>query len=152
MQRIRHGMAVALVGLAASASALAADGPSAPQSAVSLAQVTQLIVGLGIVLVVVAACAFALRRLPVIRSSRNATLKIVEAVPLGTRDRLLLVDAAGTRLLIGVTTGSIACLHVLGGGPRPASFGDALNESLTAGGAPAVARPAAGVPAAGGAS
>jgi len=148
MHRITHGMAAALAGLAASASALAADGPSAPHSAVSLAQVTQLIVGLGIVLVVVAGCAFALRRLPVIRSSRNASLKIVEAVPLGTRDRLLLVDAAGTRLLIGVTTGSIACLHVLGGAPRPASFGDALSESLT----PAVARPAAGVPAAGGAS
>ncbi len=145
-------MAAALAALAASVSALAAQGPSAPQSAVSLAQVTQLIVGLGIVLVVVAGCAFVLRRLPVIRSARNSSLKIVEAVPLGTRDRLLLVDAAGTRLLIGVTTGSIACLHVLGGGPLPASFGDALNESMTAGGTPAVARPAAGVPAAGGAS
>ncbi|MCG3143571.1 MAG: hypothetical protein HONDAALG_00920 [Gammaproteobacteria bacterium] len=152
MRRIRHGMAAALAALAASVSALAAEGPSAPQSAVSLAQVTQLIVGLGIVLVVVAGCAFVLRRLPVIRSARNSSLRIVEAVPLGTRDRLLLVDAAGTRLLIGVTTGSIACLHVLGGGPLPVSFGDALNQSMAAGGTPGVTRPAAGLPAAGGAS
>ncbi len=152
MRRIRHGMAAALAALAASVSALAAEGPSAPQSAVSLAQVTQLIVGLGIVLVVVAGCAFVLRRLPVIRSARNSSLRIVEAVPLGTRDRLLLVDAAGTRLLIGVTTGSIACLHVLGGGPLPVSFGDALNQSMAAGGTPGAARPAAGLPAAGGAS
>lgn len=145
-------MAVALAALAASASALAAEGPSASQSAVSLAQLTQLIVGLGVVLAVVAGCAFLLRRLPVIRSSRNSSLKIVEAVPLGTRDRLLLVDAAGTRLLIGVTTGSIACLHVLGGGAAPASFANTLNESMSAGGTASVARPAAAVPAAGGAS
>ncbi|MCG3203274.1 MAG: hypothetical protein NFCOHLIN_03215 [Gammaproteobacteria bacterium] len=145
-------MAVALAALAASVPALAAEGPSAPQSAVSLAQLTQLVVGLGIVLVVVAGCAFVLRRLPVIRSSRNSSLKIVEAVPLGTRDRLLLVDAAGTRLLIGVTTGSIACLHVLGGGAPPSSFGDTLNESMRAGGTSSVVRPAAGIPAAGGAS
>ncbi len=145
-------MAVALAALAASVPALAAEGPSAPQSAVSLAQLTQLVVGLGIVLVVVAGCAFVLRRLPVIRSSRNSSLKIVEAVPLGTRDRLLLVDAAGTRLLIGVTTGSIACLHVLGGAAPPSSFGDTLNESMRAGGTSSVVRPAAGIPAAGGAS
>lgn len=152
MHGIRHDMAVALAALAASVPALAAEGPSAPQSAVSLAQLTQLVVGLGIVLVVVAGCAFVLRRLPVIRSSRNSSLKIVEAVPLGTRDRLLLVDAAGTRLLIGVTTGSIACLHVLGGAAPPSSFGDTLNESMRAGGTSSVVRPAAGIPAAGGAS
>jgi flagellar protein FliO/FliZ len=146
-------MAVVLAGFAGSVSAVVADGATAPQSAVSLGQVTQLIVGLGIVLAVLAACAIVLRRLPVIRSARNSSLKIVESVPLGTRDRLLLVDAAGTRLVIGVTTGSIACLHVLGAadGRLPAGFGEALHASLAEDSAPTIARPAAAVPASGGA-
>lgn len=92
----------------------AAQAASAPSSAVSAGQIGQLALGLVMVLALIAGCALLVRRLPIIRSARNSALRIVETIPLGTRDRLMLVDAEGTRMLIGVTTGSIACLHVLG--------------------------------------
>lgn len=45
--------------------------------------------------------------------SGNAHIKILSAMPLGTRERLVLVETGGQQLLIGVTANNINTLHVL---------------------------------------
>ncbi len=43
--------------------------------------------------------------------SQNQHIKIIAAMPLGTRERIVLVDAAGQQLLLGITATSITTLH-----------------------------------------
>jgi|SRR3990172_5239159 len=129
----RAPAAVASAFIVAAPQALAA---AAPASAVSISQVGQIIVGLLVVLAVFAGCVLLLRRLPLIRTARNSHLKVIESVALGTRDRLLLVEVEDTRLLLGVTTGHISCLHVLGSSGKASSpqggFSDRLQNILGA--------------------
>jgi flagellar protein FliO/FliZ len=114
---------------------IAAEVAAAPAVGVTFAHSLKLIGGMLAVLAVIAGCAWAARQLPIVRAQRNGILKVIESVPLGTRDRMLLVDVEGTRLLIGVGTAGMSCLHVLGardGGNVRADFGAQLQESMQA--------------------
>jgi flagellar protein FliO/FliZ len=42
----------------------------------------------------------------------NSQLKILSSLPLGTRERIVLIDAGGQQLLLGITPTSINTLHV----------------------------------------
>lgn len=53
-------------------------------------------------------------------------MKIVAALPLGTRERLMLVDVAGKQLLLGVTATQINCLHEFA---EPVITGEAAGSS-----------------------
>ena len=44
--------------------------------------------------------------------SANAHIKVLSAMPLGTRERIVLIDAGGQQLLLGITSTSINTLHV----------------------------------------
>ena len=44
--------------------------------------------------------------------TQNQHIKIISAMPLGTRERILLVDAGGQQLLLGITATTINTLHV----------------------------------------
>lgn len=44
---------------------------------------------------------------------KTAHMKIIATMPLGTRERLLLVEVGGQQLLLGVTAQSISTLHTL---------------------------------------
>ena len=44
--------------------------------------------------------------------SANAHLKIISSMPLGTRERIVLIDAGGQQLLLGITPTNINTLHV----------------------------------------
>lgn len=44
--------------------------------------------------------------------SNNSQLKILSSMPLGTRERIVLIDAGGQQLLLGITPTSINTLHV----------------------------------------
>jgi flagellar protein FliO/FliZ len=43
---------------------------------------------------------------------QNSTLKMLAAMPLGTRERIMLVDVGGKQILLGVTATHINALHV----------------------------------------
>lgn len=45
--------------------------------------------------------------------SGNSHIKILSALPLGTRERVVLIEAGGEQLLVGVTATQINTLHVL---------------------------------------
>lgn len=44
--------------------------------------------------------------------SANAHIKVLSAMPLGTRERIVLIDAGGQQLLLGITSTNINTLHV----------------------------------------
>lgn len=75
------------------------------------------------------------RRLQARTTPGGRRLRCVESMAVGARDRLLLIDADGKRLLIGVGQGGMRTLHVYDGtapapeaGPQPPmpAFGDVL--------------------------
>ncbi len=60
------------------------------------------------------------RRLQHRSGSAGRRIRCVETMALGTRERLLLLDADGKRLLIGVGAGGMRTLHVYGDAPAEA--------------------------------
>jgi flagellar protein FliO/FliZ len=44
--------------------------------------------------------------------SANNTIKMIAAMPLGTRERIALIDVGGQHLLLGITPTAINTLHV----------------------------------------
>lgn len=85
------------------------------QDAVKIGSGTHLAsVALGLVLVVglILVLAWFMRRFNQGGIFNNSAIKIMAAMPLGTRERLLVVDVAGQQILLGVTATQINTLHV----------------------------------------
>lgn len=107
---------------------LASDVPSA-DAAVSLGRMT---LGLVVVIALVFALAWAARRLSVMRARGGASggpIEVVGQLALGTRERLLLVEVDGRRVLLGVVPGRITRLDAA---EAPAQPGEAFSSRLTA--------------------
>jgi flagellar biosynthetic protein FliO len=81
------------------------------------------------VLLALAGCMFLLRRMTALRGANGSHLRVIEALALGARERLVLLDVDGERVLIGVSAGRIQALAAL----KPAaaaSFEGELKKSL----------------------
>lgn len=74
---------------------------------------------LGIIVLIVVA-GWLTRRLRASSGAGGRRIRCVETFAVGTRDRLLLVDADGQRLLIGVGQDGMRTLHVYEGGESAA--------------------------------
>ena len=101
-------------------------------------------VAAGLMVVVLAILAigwFAKRLYPGAMSSTRA-LKVVAALPLGPRERILIVDASGQQFLVGVTAQQVTSLHhfsepvVLSETPATGDFALRFKEALGRGGRP----------------
>ena len=100
--------AVVLAPVAAHAAApIPATDPIGPgsvlQLTLSLAAVVAAIFGLG----------WILRRLHGLPSSTHRALKVIATLPVGTRERIAIIQAGDTQVLIGLSPGRIQTLHVL---------------------------------------
>lgn len=113
MQRIGQSAVSAICGLALSLVAwpLWAE-EAAPPSVASGTQLMSVVFSLLVVLAVILALAWLLRRFGQGGFSGQGDMKIVASLSLGTRERLLVVDVQGQQLLIGVTPQQIRTLHV----------------------------------------
>ena len=80
------------------------------------ASLLNLALGLGLILLLIFALAWLARRMGQGGMLNNSHIKVVAAMPLGTRERLLVVDVAGQQLLLGITATQINTLHVF---PEP---------------------------------
>ncbi|MDO6745954.1 flagellar biosynthetic protein FliO [Gilvimarinus sp. 1_MG-2023] len=101
--------------LCAGLPALAQDKTSAEVSAgVGSAQLFSVLLSLVFVVVLIFALAWLVRRVGMGGGflSRSAVMKVVATLPLGTKERLVIVDVADKQLLLGVTAQSIQTLHV----------------------------------------
>ncbi|GGY68450.1 hypothetical protein GCM10011613_10840 [Cellvibrio zantedeschiae] len=78
----------------------------------SASQLASLVGGLALILVLIYGLSWFVKRFSQGGFLQSSTMKIVSAMPLGTRERLLLVDVGGKQLLLGITATQINTLHV----------------------------------------
>ncbi len=93
-------------------------------SALPVDKLLQMSGALGLVLVVIAALAWFLRRYNRAGRGGQGELALLGGLALGGRERLMLVRAGQDRVLIGVAPGQIRALHVLSGSkdePQPSA-------------------------------
>jgi flagellar protein FliO/FliZ len=115
---LRSASAQALV-LAAAAAGAAQGAPATPavvpQSAAtaSASGFFQVLLGLLVVLALLAAIAWLLKRFNVSRIAGNAPVKIVGGVSVGNRERVVVVEVAGQWIVVGVAPGQVNALSTL---------------------------------------
>jgi flagellar protein FliO/FliZ len=107
--------ASALPAALATAPAAAAQDAAAPLSAGNLLQVFS---GLVLVLLLVMGAAWALRRVRVPGMS-NQAIRMLGAASVGSRERVVLLEVAGTWVLVGVAPGQVRGLATLPKGDLP---------------------------------
>lgn len=95
--------------LAAPLSAWSAETVTRPSGAAALLQT---LVGLGVVIGLILTLAWVSRRLSGGNLGNASFMKILAVQPLGTREKIILVDVAGRQMMLGVTPGRIVTLHV----------------------------------------
>ena len=76
-------------------------------------QLTQLVLGLLLVLGLIFALAWLLRRVQQTGSRQGQVIELISSRALGARDRLVLVQVGEEQILLGLTPGRITPLHVL---------------------------------------
>ncbi len=118
--RARRALAAALS--LHGAGALAAPGSEQVLASDRLAEV---LLGLLAVLAAIVAAAWVGRRVLRLQPGIDSRLRLVGGLSLGPRERIVLVQAGDTQLLVGVAPGRVQTLHVLDEplAPAPASEG-----------------------------
>jgi flagellar protein FliO/FliZ len=94
------------------AGALAATGSSAPQLFTG-AYLVQVLGSLLLVFLCLFAVVYLLRRFNRVGSVQGMPLRVLGSASVGTREKIVLVEAGKEQLLIGVAQGSVRTLHVL---------------------------------------
>lgn len=100
--------------LTASSAALSAELLPSASNLLSGNFLAQLTLGLLLVLALAVGLSWILRRYAL---PRDGVIRVIGGLPLGTRERLLLIEVDEVRLLIGVTAQRIQTLHTF---PAPA--------------------------------
>jgi flagellar protein FliO/FliZ len=118
----------------APSAATASQGPG-------LAGVWEVALGLFVVIAAIVVLAWFARRVYPGAVQAGKHLRVLAALPLGARERLLLVEVGGAQLLLGVTPQQVTTLHELReplelGAPPGGEFADRLREILARGRAP----------------
>jgi flagellar protein FliO/FliZ len=98
--------------LAATAAVPAGVGRAVPEGPGLLSVIVALLVVIGLILAV----AWLLRRLPGAGLRPMPGLRVVASLAVGPRERVVLVDVGGQQLLLGVTAHTVNLLHAL---PEP---------------------------------
>jgi flagellar protein FliO/FliZ len=91
------------------ATAAATSVGSAPDT---LATMLTLGVGVLAVVAIIFGCAWIVRRMSGMTGGNTRAMKVVSVMPMGTRERIALIDVGGKQILIGVTPQAIRTLHV----------------------------------------
>ena len=100
-------------------------------------QLGQMLLGLLVVIGLIFALAWLLRRVQQLTPRTGQVIKLLATQPLGPRDRLVLVQVGGEQILLGLSAGRITPLHVLkepvhlaDGEPATPEFAQRLMELL----------------------
>ena len=100
----------ALLFVFAAPNLVAAEGGSAPELGASVAQ---MLLGLGIVLALVFASLYLLKRLSTPRGAAAGLLRVVAATSVGPRERVVVLEIGETWLVLGTAPGSVTSLMQL---------------------------------------
>ncbi|MFZ2289996.1 MAG: flagellar biosynthetic protein FliO [Halopseudomonas yangmingensis] len=108
MNRLLPPILLLLPAISATASETAPPSASAALGS----QLAQLGLGLLLVVGLIFLLGWLLRRVGPMAGQGSQHIRLLANVPLGPRDRLLLVDVGGTQMLLGASPGRINTLHV----------------------------------------
>jgi flagellar protein FliO/FliZ len=88
--------------------------------------------GMILVLGLIFLLAWLARRFGLQRLGGSTVVKVVTSAPVGSRERVVVVEVAGTWLVLGVTPSHVNTLHTLPAQPTPATAagGDAARNAL----------------------
>lgn len=114
--RVAHGLAfVAFVGpdVCSAQAAAKATAPSLSSSMASASNTLEYVSGLLLVFIALGVFAFVLKRIQINRVGGPGALRIEASVPLGGKERLMIVVVEGERLLIGVAPGAVQLVKTL---------------------------------------
>ena len=106
--RLRH-IAIALPGCCAVTLATAQQAPAAPPAVTG--PLTSLVIGMVLVLAVIAATAWLLKRLAPKTYGSSSMLRVIAGAAVGPRERVVIVEVGSTWLVVGVAPGCVNTLH-----------------------------------------
>jgi len=90
----------------------ASDPVTAVNEDITLTSILNLVAGLVVVLLIFCCLVYLLRRLSGARAISQGNIKIIDALHLSTRERLVLVKVTDVYMLLGISSGNISALHV----------------------------------------
>lgn len=93
------------------ASVVGSQGVS--RSPQNIADPMTVVAGLLLTVLLIFACAWVIRRMGAVSAMGGRALKVVAALSLGTREKVVLVQVGEQQLLLGVAPGRISHLHTL---------------------------------------
>ncbi len=99
-----------LLGLASTAHGAPAPA-AAPPVITPAGSILQMLTGLVIVLLLLAGVVWMLRRMGTLRQQGPGAMRVLGAVAVGQRERVVLIEVAQTWLFVGVAPGSVNALH-----------------------------------------
>lgn len=96
--------------LASGAGKFAAPEASTTNAAAGVASISSIVFGLAVVLALIFGFAWITRRVQGMQSS-GASIDVVAQISVGQKERIVLINVAGTSLLVGVASGAVTTLH-----------------------------------------
>ena len=82
-----------------------------PASAMSAGSMLQMLAGLLLVLAVIGAAAWLLKRVAANPGTATGAIRVIAGAAVGQRERVVLVEIGGTWLVLGVAPGQVRSLH-----------------------------------------
>ena len=113
MKKLLSFCALSLLALPLYAAEQAGTARTLGQSPVSASSLLQTLLGLILVLICIALVAWLLKRSNSFHTAANGKMRVIAGLPLGTRERAVLVQLGDEQLLLGVTPQQINLLHKL---------------------------------------
>ncbi len=93
----------------------------------AIAGLVQVVLGLLVILLLIGGTAWLLRRFTPLQSSAQGNMKVLGGLPLGPRERVVLIQVGEKQLLVGVAPGRVQTLHVL---EQPLAFNQSKQNGL----------------------
>jgi flagellar protein FliO/FliZ len=99
----------------------------------SMMNMLNTVIGLVVVIALILALAWAVKKYGRLPNNSQADMKILGGLSLGTREKAVLIEVEGKKLLLGVAPGRIETLYVLDGTHSSGSeFNKNLNDAMEA--------------------
>lgn len=95
----------------------------------SVVSMLNMFMGLVVVIALILGLAWVLRKYGRLPVSNQVDMKVLGGLSLGTRERAVLVQVDGQRLLLGVAPGRVQTLHVMGEVEEP-EFKQSLSKAM----------------------
>lgn len=137
LKRLQHALVLPGLLMWAAAAPAAEPAAEAARSPIGAGSVLQMVAGLALVVILIFALAWAVRRFGNVNVNARGALRVVGALSMGARERVVLIEAGDKQILLGVAPGRVQTLHVLdepirqpAGAPAAGNFADRLRSAM----------------------